>query len=315
VRTAILARAATIGLAVLALAGCGDAHKTTSTSPRPTSPPPPAATIAWTRPDGPVNVQRIVYQTFDRTRVPALFAVPRTTGATRGCLIFEGGLGSTKEQVAPVWPGAARLGLATFSIDFRDHGERAPSPRVLAAALQQPAAIAAVVRGSVLDLERAVAYLDSRPECHHRIAYLGGSFGGIIGSEVAALDPRVAVTVLLSTPPSWNALLRTNNPILPGAARRPARLAAALRVLSPLDPDRYVGRIAPRPVMLVSGTQDPIVPLADARVLEAAARAPKTVITYVGGHDPLIGGAATANERQISAFLVTRLFGGSAPGA
>jgi fermentation-respiration switch protein FrsA (DUF1100 family) len=59
-----------------------------------------------------------------------------------------------------------------------------------------------------------------------------------------------------------------------------------VEVLGPYDLERWIGRIAPRPVMLVEGRHDPIVSPADALQLAAAARPPKTVLYFDGGHDP-----------------------------
>ncbi len=311
---AVRAAALVVATATL-LAACGSAH------PAHRAPAAPRvgiydAQVVATRPVGLVQARRVVYTTFDGTRVPALFAVPY--GTVRACLIWEDGLGSTKYDSESVWQGAAKIGLATFSIDLRYHGERGTVPELLRV-VRQPAAIAGLVTGTVRDLQRAVAYLDTQPECHHQVGYAGLSLGGIIGTLLTATDPQVRVAVLMSTPPTWNALIHSTAHVaiddlrgifLPGLASHPAQLQAALRILEPLDPDRYVGRIAPRPLLILAGRSDPIVPPSDARVFEAAARAPKTIINYDGGHLPLDGvspAVATANATAIAAFLARHL--------
>jgi pimeloyl-ACP methyl ester carboxylesterase len=268
--------------------------------------PPLAATIAATRRERLVNVQEIAYASRDGSRVPALLAIPQGI-PPRGCLIWEDGLGSRKEDSAFVWQGAAQIGLATFSIDLRDHGERAVASTPLSRVVREPAALAALVRGTVSDLERGVDYLETRPECAHNIGYAGLSLGGIIGTVFAAMDKRVRVAVLMSTPPTWRALVTSTDEILPGVVRSPTRLRAALRILAPLDPDAWIGQIAPRPLLLLSGRSDTIVPPHAARALQAAARRPKTVVTYDGGHIPFVGPDATSNEDAIAAFLLSRL--------
>ncbi len=313
VRGAVLACA--VAVAVAAVAGCGSSRR----AHRPPAKPPVGiydSQVVATRPDGLVQAERIVYTTFDGTRVPAIFAVPY--GTVRACLIWEDGLGSTKYDSESVWQGAAKIGLATFSIDLRDHGERGSTAELLRV-VREPAALAALVTGTVRDLQRAVAYLDTQPECHHQVGYAGLSLGGIIGTLLTAGDPQVRVAVLMSTPPTWNALIHSTAHVaiddlrgifLPGLAGHPAQLRAALRILSPLDPDRYVGRIAPRPLLILAGRDDPIVPPSAAAVFEAAARQPKTIINYDGGHLPLQGVSArvaTANATAITVFLFEHL--------
>ena len=256
--------------------------------------------------EGSVKVERIVYTTFDGTRVPALLAIPRAT-PPRGCLVWENGLGSRKEDSSSVWPGAAGLGLATFSIDFRYHGERAENPDELERVLRRPARVADLVRGSVSDLARGLDYLDSRPECRHNLGYAGLSLGGMIGTVLSGRDRRVRASVIMSTPPSWRALLRRTDLILPGIEKKPGLLRAALQMLSPLDPERWIGKIAPRPVMVMIGRRDQLVPPAAAREVEAAARDPKLVINYNGGHIPLTGKASARNAGRIGSFLLRYL--------
>jgi fermentation-respiration switch protein FrsA (DUF1100 family) len=233
--------------------------------------------------------------------VDALVAVPRAD-PPRACLVWENGLGSTKESSAAVWQGAAALGLATLSIDFH-RGRKAVSPTGQAVALQRPPALAEIVKDTVSDLRGAVAYLHRQAYCRGNVAYAGISLGGIVGTILAATDRGVDAAVLASTPATWRSVI-ANGRIFSGFLRRPHGLEKALTQLAPLDPERFVGRISPRPVLILSGTRDTIVPHRSAVALQAAARAPKTVVNYDGGHDPLNGAAAIANANAISSFLL-----------
>jgi alpha-beta hydrolase superfamily lysophospholipase len=255
---------------------------------------------------GAVLVRSVSYTTFDGSRVPALFAIPRAV-APRACLIWENGLHSTKYSTAGIWDGASRLGLAMFAIDLRDHGQRATSSTELSEALRDPARLKALVAGTVGDLKRATDYLWAQPECHHDISYAGLSLGGMIGSVFVAQDKRIRTAVLMSVPGSWAALARATNQILPGFENDPPKLKAALALLSPLDPNKWIGRISPRPLLLMIGVHDPIVSPAAARLTENAARQPKTVVLYNGGHIPFFGSATTSNAGQIAAFLLKKV--------
>lgn len=256
---------------------------------------------------GPILVQHISYTTFDGSRVPALFSIPRAA-PPRGCLIWENGGGSRKEQTEPLWAPAARLGVAVFAIDLRDHGQRATSKANFPLALHSPVLIQSLVTGTVKDLERAVDYLWSLPECRHNIGYAGLSLGGMIGSVLAGQDPRIKMLVLMSVPPTFRALIATDPTVLfPGIEHRPTQLEQAVRLLSPLDPDKWIPRISPRPLLLMIGRHDPLVPPAYAQQTERSARAPKTVVNYNGGHLPLAGAVAATNAATIAAFLLKEM--------
>ncbi len=58
--------------------------------------------------------------------------------------------------------------------------------------------------------------------------------------------------------------------------------------LGQLDPVTYAPYISPRPVWMINGRQDFIVPPAAAQALQDAARDPKKVLWYDGGHMPPI---------------------------
>jgi fermentation-respiration switch protein FrsA (DUF1100 family) len=74
--------------------------------------------------------------------------------------------------------------------------------------------------------------------------------------------------------------------------------------LAPLDSDRFVGRIAPRPVLILNGIHDPTVPRSSATAFQSAARAPKVIVNYEGGHIPQQGAAAVGNAERIASFLL-----------
>lgn len=297
-------------LVVCALAGCGAAH------PKPKGPLDATTTASFGQ--GPLLVQHITYTTFDGSRVPALFSIPRGS-PPRGCLIWENGFGGTKEQTEQFWGGAARLGLAIFAIDLRDHGQRATSPDERLRALRNPALTRALVAGTVKDLDKAVDYLWAQPVCRHNIGYAGLSLGGMIGAVVAAQEPRIRAVALMSVPPSYLALIDVAKHGCSGAVQCPAlallrqlatdraRVRGAVRLLGPLDPAKWIGHISPRPLLLMFGIHDPLVPARWAKVTAADARQPKTIVHYDGGHIPFVGAAAATNDTDIALFFLNHL--------
>lgn len=277
------------------------------------APAPPKAGSA----QGAILVKHVTYTTFDGTRVPALFAIPRAV-APRGCLIWQHGYGGDKEETEPVWAGAARLGLAVFAIDLRDHGQRATSPTERLRAARSLTLWQGLVAGTVGDLRRAVDYLWAQPLCRHNIGYAGVSLGGMVGAVLVAQDPRVRAVALMSVPPSYLSLIEVTNRLcsatrqcadvlFPGITAHRAQLRNAVRSLSPLDPERWLGKIAPRPLLLMFGTHDPVVPPRWAALTAAAARQPKIVVHYNGGHSPFLGAAAGSNADEVALFFLNYL--------
>ena len=264
--------------------------------------------------DGPVRLERIIYSSADGDSVPALFAIPADREPL-GCLMYQGGLGQTKEQPREVREGAASLRLATFTIDPREGGARGGVARVIAAT-KTPETLRAMVINTVVDLRMGLDYLKSRKECHDKIAYMGTSFGAVVGALFAGQDRRVKAVVLTSVGSTFKggmlglsvaAQQIPNLPVMvPGAATDPALLAHAVRILSPYDPVKWVGKIAPRPVMLVNGRFDPIGRPVEALELVAAARDPKTVVYFNGGHDPFAPGP----DQQAVALRVAEFLSG-----
>jgi pimeloyl-ACP methyl ester carboxylesterase len=266
--------------------------------------------------EGPLRVQKIGYRSVDGQRVPALFAVP-TDERPLGCLIFVPGFGQPKEAQPELREGLASLRLATFSIDARNVGARG-GPKEENAAIETPEGVRAMLLDTVADLRVGLDWLERRPECHSNIAVLGTSFGGTVATHLAAQDHRVKAAVLTSVGATYKQtilmkpLAAKNVPNLPDyvpdAAADPKALEHAVKVLSPYDLERWIGRIAPRPVMLINGRFDPIVAPGDALQLAAAARSPKTILYFNGGHDPFAPGPGQpAVTRRATEFLVDSL--------
>lgn len=56
------------------------------------------------------------------------------------------------------------------------------------------------------------------------------------------------------------------------------------RPFAEFAPERHVGRIAPRPIVMINGIDDPQMPRSAVEALYAAAREPKTLIWLRTGH-------------------------------
>jgi uncharacterized protein len=242
---------------------------------------------------GAVTVQRLSYAAADGERVPALFARPRGVAGPFICVVYQGGLNGRKEAASPVWAPFGADGLATFTIDARYHGSRAHGNLNSQAASRDPRLFERMLRLSVIDLRRGLDYVETRDDCDpDHIGYLGVSFGGFLGALLAGTDKRVKATVLVAAGGHWATILKGTDLLLPRIERDPKRFSRALRLLAPLDPKRWVSRISPRPVFIITGRRDEVIVAAAGRALRDAARSPKRTYEYNGNHADALGRAS-----------------------
>ena len=128
------------------------------------------------------------------------------------------------------------------------------------------------------------AYLASRADVDTaRIALAATSFAVPFATIAAAADARFANVALIYGGGDLPTVLAANLTVRPAALRRPLAWLAMQR-FADLAPERFVGRIAPRPVIMVNGMDDPQMPRAAAERLYDAARQPKELIWMRTGH-------------------------------
>jgi fermentation-respiration switch protein FrsA (DUF1100 family) len=131
-------------------------------------------------------------------------------------------------------------------------------------------------------------YLATRPEVDpRRIVLIGVSFGGFFSPAAAAADTTFRNVALMYTGADLRNLAQelasTNVEELPEAF---VTLGSDMALLpfARLEPRLYVGRISPRPVLLVNGLDDKRIPRSSALALQRAARSPKDIVWLPTGH-------------------------------
>jgi dipeptidyl aminopeptidase/acylaminoacyl peptidase len=229
----------------------------------------------------------VTYQTYDGT-VPGLFYAPAAPGPYR-CVISVHGVTANKGSSTGLRDLIVPAGYAMLTIDARFHGDRG-TPDQFFDLQNYPGRVRELFQGTVVDLRRALDYLQQRPDCvPDKLGVIGTSMGGFIAATLAGADPRVQAPVLLFSGADWRLWFTTGNPGVVGIFHQlgnPVSLDAVVAALDPLDPAKWVGRIAPRPVLMVHGDFDDAVPPASAQALYDAALDPKTMLWYPGGHGP-----------------------------
>src|SRR5215469_15483731 len=168
---------------------------------------------------------------------------------------------------SPPYPGVVLVGL----------GLLAAGPRLRTAALDL-----------VAQVSLQVDYLLSRRDvARDRVFLVGSSFGAPAVVIAGGVDPRPAAVIALYGGGHVGSLVSHvltlgRGGISPWQASLAGHGLALL--LLPLEPTRYAGRIAPRPLLMVNGARDSLIPRANADALYAAAREPKDILWMASEH-------------------------------
>ena len=225
----------------------------------------------WIGPDsaaGDVDEAPLEY-TSRGDRVPARLLRPRAPGPHPLVLALHGrgGHKAADYMDAAVLPWV-RQGAAVLCIDLPLHGERHSakmSERVTGDRAADPSLWRAMVEQGVVDLRRGLrAAAEQEAVDGGRVAFAGFSLGTIVGTVFCAVEPRVQAAALA----------------IGGGGLGPAEV----------DPVRWAGAIAPRPVLFVNAEDDETIPRASAEALHAAAPHAR-VEWYPCGHRDLPGRA------------------------
>jgi dipeptidyl aminopeptidase/acylaminoacyl peptidase len=142
-----------------------------------------------------------------------------------------------------------REGISVLMFDYRGYGKSdLPKGRLARADL-------------VTDTKAALDYLASRPDVDpSRIGMYGVSLGGVIGLAAAADDPRARAVVSISAFSTWQGVV----------ADHAGGLVSRL-ISGGSEATAAIARLAPRPLLIVHGQNDRIVPVDHAHKLKAAA--------------------------------------------
>jgi predicted peptidase len=145
------------------------------------------------------------------------------------------------------------------------------------------------IRRAILDMFPSVMlltdYLCTRADVDTtKIVVLGYSFGAPFVPAIVASDRRAAAAAIVYGGGDMRTLIRHNVRRYkdPFASEVAGSLSGLL--LHPVEPLRYVERIAPIPLVMINGTEDEQVPRANTMALYERAREPKNQVWIESGH-------------------------------
>lgn len=243
-----------------------------------------------------VGLEEVSFRTRDGLRLDA-FYVPSRNGAS---VVMGHGVGTNRMQLFDEARLLARHGYGLLMFDFRAHGESEGDLSTWGDREQG-------------DVAAAVDFASARSDVTGgRIAALAFSMGGYAMTQEVAADPRVRAMVVEATYPDFEsefrALMGRRGLVSLWPAQATARYyGVPVERIRPVD---HIGAIAPRPLLMVVGSNDPDAPLPQVQRLFDAAGQPKQLyVVQRAEHGGYARVAPEEYERVLTGFLDAALLG------
>lgn len=219
------------------------------------------------------DAEDVSFQADDGTRLAGWWL--DRPASERVVIVCHGHRG-TKAEMLGIGPGLWRAGNSVLLFDFRGNGDSGDGPQSLAHYEQR-------------DLAAAVELVTRRrPDAE--ICVVGFSMGAATSILVAAVDTRITKVVADSSFADMRGVIESavggwRLPPVPlvGLADRATQLAYGYR-FADVQPIDVVAAISPRPLLLVHGTEDSVIPVEHAHRLADAA-GPGSRLVIVDGVD------------------------------
>ena len=244
-----------------------------------------------------LTFEPVIFDATDGVRVGGWF-IPVSYGTSDATVIVTRGHGSTKAAVLPYVQMLQYIGYNALLLEVRGQGDSEGHTSSFG------------VR-ETNDVLGALRYLtQARPNASKYVFGFGISRGALPVLAAAAADKRIRGVVIDSGSPhlslTLDSLTRRMPALLETYVRRSTFAAASIQLgcnLLDSGPLRQIRRISPRPVLIVHGQNDIVVPVGDAQKLFAAAGRPAMLWRVPGaGHgQTLVRGLAgyASNVRKI----------------
>ena len=224
---------------------------------------------------------RVDYDSVHDQRVPAIFAQPKKFSGPYPVVILVHGSGGNKDTSYIQWVSEALTaqGFATFSIDTQYHGDRVRPGRSGEIHMPDSYTMRDAWMQSVMDLRRAVDYLESRPDViKGKIGYMGFSQGAMLGGVVAGVEARISAFCLAVPGAGLMDIVQhiDQYPLLLEhwpVKKTPETMRKIAAVANVSDPIHFVGRIGSRALLIIVAKHDEIIPPSASKAFVEAAHA------------------------------------------
>lgn len=243
--------------------------------------------------------QDVTLQTEDDLAISAWY-IP---GKQPNAIILVHGIHANKGILLPEANLLAKAGYHLLLLDLRGHGESEGDEITYGYREAQ-------------DVKAAVDYLLAQPEIDH-VAALGTSLGGSVIVRAAALDTRLEGLVIQSSFATMTRAVEDaydNMAVLPRKTFGPLIIYLVQKKLDltidQVNPTRDLHTFAPRPILIIHGTEDEMFPIHHAKMMYTVAQEPKELWLVEGlGHGSLIPDFEVAYETHLLDFFA-EVFGG-----
>ena len=229
----------------------------------------------------------IYYDSSHEERVPAVLTVPKRKGP-HPVIIFCHGYGMKKDLGPMADTIIGQKGFAIFGIDTKYRNEREREGRDILSPYIYTSRDAFIQ--TVVDNMRGIDYLETLPEIDtSRIGIMGLSMGSYIGTILFSLDHRIQTATFGVGGADWTKVSEKSmfGPFY--QLRQSGRsVDELLNAFATVDPINYVWDTKGRPVLMVNGRLDELVPPEAAKALFKGLAEPKHIIWFDGGHVPSI---------------------------
>jgi pimeloyl-ACP methyl ester carboxylesterase len=224
----------------------------------------------------------VQFQARDGQQVGGWFIQAAQPSSTTVILVH--GLAGNKAGSWPLLQGFGDAGINVLAIDLRAHG-------------QSDGQLTTFGLSEAEDVLGAIDWLKGdRPEAAQRIFTAGASIGGAAALRAAAQDPRVDGVIVLG---SFDSMAVLTHDIAKAHFAPPMSMLvkylvvpiASLHVgvdLNRFRPADDIASLWPRPVLVVHGTGDEIIPFDRGRWLFDAASPPRSSMWVNGSHNSIL---------------------------
>ncbi len=218
----------------------------------------------------------VTFSSVHNQTVTALLTVPKTGGNPHPVIILMHGLGDRKtvDYIETGNDYFLKSGYAVLRLDIAKHGERYEDDYDFSFTGEYRYWSREIIIQTVFDLRRAVDFIQTREELDaDRIGYFGISLGGIIGTVFSGVEPRVKVPVITLAGGDMNLMFGMD-----------ALSDDTKDYLSMIEPNNFVEKIAPRPLLMINAENDDVVPPLMSKLMFKKAMEPKEIIWYPAKH-------------------------------
>jgi len=194
--------------------------------------------------------------------VPAVLLLPQDNDSAAAALLIHGFSLTKEHMAASVGRELLANGIASLALDLPLHGERCTNDFLSPG---NPLELMDGWNAAQEECRLALEFLAAYPGVE-KLTLVGYSLGAFMGLKVAADDPNIRAVVLAACGD-----LPEYMPFVP-----------MVRMIA--DPIQWVRRLKQRPLLMLHGRQDTIVPAEQADRLFQAAGEPKKILWFDSGH-------------------------------